>query len=44
MTELDVTLRDGRTLCVYDYGDSDGNVLIEHHGTPGSGLAFLRDL
>src|SRR5437879_1970750 len=44
MTELDVTLRDGRTLCVYDYGDSDGNVLIEHHGTPGSGLAFPRDL
>jgi pimeloyl-ACP methyl ester carboxylesterase len=44
MTELDITLRDGRTLRVYDYGDSDGNVLIEHHGTPGSGLAFPRDL
>ena len=44
MTELDITLRDGRTLHVYDYGDSDGNVLIEHHGTPGSGLAFPRDL
>jgi pimeloyl-ACP methyl ester carboxylesterase len=44
VTELDVTLRDGRTLHVYDYGEPDGNVLIEHHGTPGSGLAFPRDL
>ena len=27
MTELDITLRDGRTLHVYDDGDPDGNVL-----------------
>jgi pimeloyl-ACP methyl ester carboxylesterase len=44
MTELDVTLRDGRTLHVYDRGDPDGNVLVEHHGTPGSGLAYPPDL
>jgi pimeloyl-ACP methyl ester carboxylesterase len=44
MTELDVTLRDGRTLHVYDGGDPDGNVLVEHHGTPGSGLGYPPDL
>jgi pimeloyl-ACP methyl ester carboxylesterase len=44
MTELDVTLRDGRTLHVYDAGDPNGNVLVEHHGTPGSGVAYSPDL
>jgi pimeloyl-ACP methyl ester carboxylesterase len=44
MTELDVTLRDGRTLHVYDAGDPHGNVVVEHHGTPGSGLGYPPDL
>jgi pimeloyl-ACP methyl ester carboxylesterase len=43
MTELDVTLRDGRTLHVYDDGDPDGNVVVSHHGTPGSGLGYPPD-
>jgi len=42
--ELDVTLRDGRTLHVYDHGDPDGNVVVQHHGTPGSGLAYPPDV
>ncbi|HJQ50206.1 MAG TPA: alpha/beta hydrolase [Gaiellaceae bacterium] len=44
MTELDVTLRDGRTLHVYDEGDPDGKVVVLHHGTPGSGLIYPPDL
>jgi pimeloyl-ACP methyl ester carboxylesterase len=44
MTELDVTLRDGRTLHVYDDGDPDGNVVVSHHGTPGSGIGYEPDL
>jgi pimeloyl-ACP methyl ester carboxylesterase len=44
MSELDVTLRDGRTLHVYDDGDPDGHVVVEHHGTPGSGLPYPPDL
>ena len=44
MTELDVTLRDGRTLHVYDEGDPNGNVLVEHHGTPGAGVTYPPDL
>lgn len=44
MTERDVTLRDGRTLHVYDQGDPDGNVVVQHHGTPGSGLAYPPDI
>jgi pimeloyl-ACP methyl ester carboxylesterase len=43
MTELDVVLRDGRTLHVYDSADRDGNVVVQHHGTPGSGLAYPPD-
>ena len=43
MRELDVTLRDGRTLHVYDGGDPEGHVVVEHHGTPGSGLAYPPD-
>jgi pimeloyl-ACP methyl ester carboxylesterase len=44
--ELDVTLRDGRTLHVYDHGDpdGDGHVVVQHHGTPGSGLAYPPDI
>jgi pantetheine-phosphate adenylyltransferase len=42
--EWDVTLRDGRTLHVYDDGDPDGLVVVEHHGTPGSGLTYPPDL
>lgn len=37
MTELDVTLRDGRTLHVYDEGDPNGHPVVVHHGTPSSG-------
>jgi hypothetical protein len=44
VSERDVTLRDGRTLHVYDDGDSDGLVVVEHHGTPGSGLTYPPDL
>ena len=40
MNELDVTLRDGRTLHVYDDGDPDGFPVVVHHGTPGSGLLY----
>jgi pimeloyl-ACP methyl ester carboxylesterase len=44
MTERDVRLRDGRTLHVYEGGDPDGLVVVEHHGTPGSGLTYAPDL
>jgi pimeloyl-ACP methyl ester carboxylesterase len=44
MSERDVTLRDGRTLHVYDDGDPDGLVVVEHHGTPGSGLPYAPDV
>jgi pimeloyl-ACP methyl ester carboxylesterase len=44
VTELDVTLRDGRTLHVFDVGDPDGNVVLEQHGTPGSGLPYPPDI
>jgi pimeloyl-ACP methyl ester carboxylesterase len=37
VTELDVTLRDGRTLHVYDEGDPHGVAVVAHHGTPSSG-------
>jgi pimeloyl-ACP methyl ester carboxylesterase len=43
MRELDITLRDGRTLHVFDGGDADGHVVVEHHGTPGSGLGYPPD-
>jgi pimeloyl-ACP methyl ester carboxylesterase len=44
MSERDVQLRDGRTLHVYDEADPAGNVVFEHHGTPGSGLGYPPDL
>jgi pimeloyl-ACP methyl ester carboxylesterase len=40
VTELDVTLRDGRTLHLHDEGDPDGAVVVVHHGTPGSGRFY----
>ena len=43
MSERDVTLRDGRTLHVYESGDPEGEVVFEHHGTPGSGLPYRPD-
>ena len=44
MIELDVTLRDGRTLHVYDHGEPDDHLVVQHHGTPGSGLAYPPDV
>ncbi len=44
MSERDVTLRDGRTLHVFDEGDPAGPVVLVHHGTPGSGLGYPPDL
>ena len=44
MSERDIELRDGRTLHVYDDGDPNGNVLVEHHGTPGCGLRYPPDM
>jgi len=44
MSERDITLRDGRTLHVYDDGDPNGKVVVGHHGTPGSGLAYPPDV
>jgi pimeloyl-ACP methyl ester carboxylesterase len=44
VTERDVTLRDGRTLHVFDGGVPDGHVVVEHHGTPGSGLPYPPDI
>jgi pimeloyl-ACP methyl ester carboxylesterase len=43
VSEADVQLRDGRTLHVYDSG-GDGNVVLEHHGTPGCGLPYEPDV
>ena len=44
MSERDITLRDGRTLHIYDDGDPGGNVVVEHHGTPGCGLSYPPDI
>jgi pimeloyl-ACP methyl ester carboxylesterase len=40
MSELDVTLRDGRALHIYDEGDPDGAAVVAHHGTPSSGRLY----
>jgi pimeloyl-ACP methyl ester carboxylesterase len=40
VSERDVTLRDGRTLHVYDDGDPDGKPVVVHHGTPSAGHLF----
>jgi pimeloyl-ACP methyl ester carboxylesterase len=44
VSELDVALSDGRTLHVYDEGGPGGNVVVFHHGTPGSGLLYGPDV
>jgi pimeloyl-ACP methyl ester carboxylesterase len=44
MTELDVTLRDGRTLHVYDEGDPDGHAVVFQHGTPACGRLHPSDI
>ena len=44
MSERDIELRDGRTLHVYDEGDPNGAVVVEHHGTPGSGISDAPDI
>jgi pimeloyl-ACP methyl ester carboxylesterase len=40
MGEMRVEAADGRVLQVWVEGPDDGAVIIEHHGTPGSGLPF----
>lgn len=37
-TEHDIELPDGRVLHAFAVGDADGELVIVHHGTPGSGL------
>jgi pimeloyl-ACP methyl ester carboxylesterase len=44
VSELDVTLRDGRTLHVYDEGDPDGFPIVFHHGTPACGRLHPHDI
>jgi pimeloyl-ACP methyl ester carboxylesterase len=44
VSQRDITLRDGRTLHIYDEGDPEGVVVVEHHGTPGSGLSYAPDI
>lgn len=44
MTELDLTLADGRTLHVYDEGDPHGAVIVVHHGTPACGRLHPSDI
>jgi pimeloyl-ACP methyl ester carboxylesterase len=39
-----VSLRDGRSLNVYDVGDSSGAAILYHHGTPASGLPYEAHL
>jgi pimeloyl-ACP methyl ester carboxylesterase len=40
MTEIRVDAPDGRALQVWVEGPEDGDVVIDHHGTPSSGLPF----
>lgn len=44
MSELDVTLPDGRTLHVYDEGDPRGVAVVFHHGTPACGRLHPHDI
>jgi pimeloyl-ACP methyl ester carboxylesterase len=37
---IDVKLADGRVLEVFDAGPPDGELLVMHHGTPGSGMIY----
>jgi pimeloyl-ACP methyl ester carboxylesterase len=40
VSELDVTLPDGRTVHVYDEGDPAGTPVVVHNGTPSSGELY----
>lgn len=40
--ERDLRTPDGRRLHVYEAGDPDGELVLVHHGTPGSGLLWDR--
>jgi pimeloyl-ACP methyl ester carboxylesterase len=42
VSERDVTLRDGRTLHVYDEADPNGKPVVVHHGAPSAGRLFVR--
>lgn len=44
MSERRVDLADGRVLQVWVDGPADGDVVIELHGTPSSGLPFARSV
>jgi pimeloyl-ACP methyl ester carboxylesterase len=44
MSELDVTLGDGRTLHVHDEGDPGGHAVVFHHGTPACGRLHPHDI
>jgi pimeloyl-ACP methyl ester carboxylesterase len=44
VSELDVTLPDGRTLHVHDEGDPQGFAVVFHHGTPSCGRLHPRDI
>ena len=44
VSELDVTLPDGRTLHVYDGGDPDGKAVVFQHGTPACGRLHPHDI
>ncbi len=39
-TERDIRTPDGRRLHLYEAGDLDGDLILAHHGTPGSGLLW----
>jgi pimeloyl-ACP methyl ester carboxylesterase len=43
MADLDVRLRDGRTLRAHDSGSADGITIVWHHGSPQTG-ALLEPL
>ncbi|HLX33544.1 MAG TPA: alpha/beta hydrolase [Gaiellaceae bacterium] len=44
MSELDITLADGRKLHVHDEGDPRGFPVVFHHGTPASGRLHPHDI
>jgi pimeloyl-ACP methyl ester carboxylesterase len=44
VSQLDVTLPDGRTLHVYDEGDPRGQAVVFHHGTPACGRLHPHDV
>ena len=44
MPETSVDLAEGRVLQVWVEGPSDGDVVIGHRGTPGSGLPYARSV